>query len=299
MPASPPGTCGRLPGRDRSLTYDARVLVALVCALATTFAYGVSTVLQAIGARRVEESDGGVDPSLLVRLASQGPFLAGIALDIAAVGFTIVALRRLDLFVVQSAIAASLAVTAVVSARVFHAKLGRNEWLAIGAVGAGLVMLALSAGPEAPPSTSSASRFILVAAIAVVVLLAIPAGRLTRVRAATALGALAGVAYGTANTALRVIQDFSPGHLVTNVAAYVAVAGAILGILLFATGLQRGSVTAATAAMVVAETILPSIYGAVVLDERPRSGWVGVAVVGFIATIGAAVTLSRFGEGTA
>lgn len=273
--------------------------MALVCAFAATIAYGVSTVLQAVGARRVADAGGGVDPSLLVRLATQGPFLAGVALDVAAVGCTIVALQRLDLFVVQSAIAASLAVTALVASKVFHARLGRNEWLAIGAVAVGLVMLALSAGPEGPPPTTPSSRLILIAAIAIVALLAIPAGRLTRVRAATALGALSGVAYGTANTALRVIQDFSPGHLVTNEAAYVAVAGAVLGLLLFATGLQRGSVTAATGALVVAETILPSIYGAVVLGERPRSGWMVVAVLGFVATIGAAVTLSRFGEGSA
>lgn len=299
MPASRPGTCGRSLGRDESRAYDAPVLVALVCAIATTFAYGVSTVLQAVGARRVADAGGGVDPSLLVRLASQAPFLAGLALDVAAVGFTIVALRRLDLFVVQAAIAASLAVTALVAAKVFRARLGRNEWLAIGAVAVGLVMLALSAGPEAPPSTSSSSRLILVAAIVVVALLSIPAGRLSKIRAATALGALSGIAYGTANTALRVIPDFSPRQLVTNVVAYVAIAGAILGILLFATGLQRGSVTVATGAMVVAETILPSLYGAVVLGERPRNGWMAVAVIGFITTIGAAVTLSRFGEGSA
>ena len=269
--------------------------MALLCALATTLCYGVSTVLQAIGARREAQSHG-LDPALLARLVKQGPFMAGLALDVAAVGFTIVALRHLPLFAVQSAIAASVAVTAIVASRVFGSRLGRGEWFAIGGIGVGLVLLAFSAGPEVPPHVSVAGRLVLLGVVVAVAVVSVPAARLRGRQGAMVLGALSGVAYGTANTALRVIQSFNPTKLIVNPASYVALIGAAAGVLLIATALQRGSVTAATGALVVSETLLPSIYGAIVLGERPRPGWLPVALIGFVVTISAAVSLSRFGD---
>lgn len=256
----------------------------------------MSTVLQAVGARREPRSQG-LDPALLMQLVRQGPFLAGTLLDIVAVGFTVVALRNLPLFVVQAAIAASLAVTALVDARWFHTRLARIEWAAVGGVAMGLVLLALSAGPEAPPHATFGEHLVLLGVIVAVAVAGIGAARLDGSRGAAALGALAGVAYGTANTALRIIRHFDPSHLIRNLAAYVAVGGAVTGLLLFATALQRGAVTVANGALIVTETLLPALFGAFVLGERPRAGWLPVAVVGFVVTVTAAATLSRFGEG--
>ena len=158
------------------------------------------------------------------------------------------------------------------------------------------MLVAASAGPEAPPSTSTAARLVLLAALGAVALLAVPAARIVDARGAGVLGALAGAAFGIGNTALRVIPSFDPGHLVTNPATLVAVGGALLGVLLFATSLQRGAVTVATGASVVAETLLPALYDTLVLGERPRPGWAFVAAAGFVVTVGAALVLARFGE---
>ena len=49
--------------------------------------------------------------------------------------------------------------------------------------------------------------------------------------------------------------------------------------------------------MIAAESILPAIFGALALHEHPRHGWAPVAILGFIVTIAAAASLSRFGEG--
>ena len=270
--------------------------LALLCALGASIVYGVASVLQAIGARREDESKG-VDPGLLVKLLRQGPFVAGLLLDVVGALFTVVALRRLPLFVVQAAIASSLAVTAVLATRVFHTRLGRWEWGAIAAVALGLTLLSVSAGPESPPHTSMGLRLAMTGAAVLVGLLAIPAGRIEGPRGAAALGALAGLAYGIANAALRVITSFQLTHLLTNPATYAAAVAGILGVLLFATALQRGSVTGATGSMIAAESILPAIFGALALHEHPRHGWAPVAVVGFLVTIAAAASLSRFGEG--
>ena len=272
--------------------------LALLCALGGSIAYGVASVLQAIGARREDESHG-VDPGLLVKLVQQGPFLAGLGLDVLGALLTVIALRRLPLLVVQAAVASSLAVTAILATRVFGTRLGRWEWGAIAAVGLGLVLLGVSAGREGPPHTSMTLRLVLVGAAILVGLLAVPAGRLEGPRGAAALGALAGLAYGIANAALRVVTSFAPVPLLTNPATYAAAAAGILGVLLFATALQRGSVTGATGSMIAAESVLPALFGTLALHEHPRHGWAPVAVLGFLITIAAAASLSRYGEGVA
>lgn len=271
------------------------MLLALTCAVGTMLAYGFATVFQSIGARRVTASDT-LDVGLVVRLVRQGPYLAGLALDVVGVALTVVALRRLPLFVVQAAIAGSLAVTAVVASRVVDTRLTGREWQAIAAVGIGLILVASSAGSEAPPATSTVARLVLLGLVVVVVVAAFAAGRVPGNRGAVLLGAMAGLGFGLGNTALRIIPDLAPRAVVTNVATLVAVSGALLGVLAFATALQRGSTTVVTAVSVVSQTCFPALYEALVLGGRPRAGWWPVAVIGFVVTIAAAVALARFSE---
>lgn len=273
------------------------MVVALICAFGATLSYGLSTVLQSIGAQRAAGSDT-LDLRLMMRLAQQGPYVIGLGLDGVGVVCTILALRRLPLFVVQAAIAASLAVTAIGATRAFDTTLTRREWGAIAAVGIGLVLVAASAGPEGPPPTSTVARLVLLGLLAVIAVLSLPAGRISTNRGAAALGALAGAAFGIGNTALRIIPSFDPGRLVANPATLVAVSGALLGVFLFATSLQRGAVTVATGTSVVTQSLLPALYGTIVLGERPRPGWALPAIVGFAVTVAAALALARFGEVT-
>ena len=112
------------------------MIIGLVAALAAAVAFGVASVLQAVGARRQE---GAVGAGFLLRLVRSLPFVAGLALD--GVGFvaTVVALRVLPLFVVESAVASSVGVTALVAARFLGARLLRPERVALVVLGVGLV----------------------------------------------------------------------------------------------------------------------------------------------------------------
>ena len=76
------------------------------------------------------------------------------------------ALRTLPLFLVESAVAASVAVTAVLSVLVLHVRLGATEVVALVAIGAGLTGLALTAaeGPAVRPGPS-ATWWLLAAAV--------------------------------------------------------------------------------------------------------------------------------------
>ncbi|MCW2711457.1 MAG: putative integral rane protein, partial [Marmoricola sp.] len=59
---------------------------------------------------------------------------------------------------------------------------------------------------------------------------------------------------------------------------------------------QRGSVTRATAPLVVGETLAPALVGLWFLGDQSRPGWQWAAVAGFVLAVVGALSLSRYGE---
>ena len=163
----------------------------LLGALLAALCYGVSSVLQAVAASRTETT-AALDPRLLLRLSKQWPFIAAMCID--AVGFvaSILALRTLPLFLVESAIAGSVGVTAVLAARFLHLRLGQGERAALIALCMGLVLLAVSAQAEPALATSRSTQWLLLAGTLVIVALAAGSARFLRGRAGAGRAALAG-----------------------------------------------------------------------------------------------------------
>ncbi|MBO0917205.1 hypothetical protein J1C73_23725, partial [Streptomyces laculatispora] len=92
----------------------------MICALGSAVCFGTASVLQAVAARAAAEpgsGGAGVDPALLLRALRQWRYVAGLALDGLGFVLQIIALRSLPIYAVGAALAASLAVTAVVAAR--------------------------------------------------------------------------------------------------------------------------------------------------------------------------------------
>jgi drug/metabolite transporter (DMT)-like permease len=141
--------------------------LALVFALGCAVCYGVGSVLEQVGARR-ERAATSLDPRLLLRLAKQLPYLAGLGLDGVGWVLSLLALRVLPLFLVQSAVAASIAVTAVVARMVLGTRLGRVDAAAIAVIVVGLVLLAVAAAPDASRPVSAAFRAVLLVGVLVV-----------------------------------------------------------------------------------------------------------------------------------
>ncbi|GHF85828.1 drug/metabolite transporter (DMT)-like permease [Amycolatopsis bartoniae] len=263
----------------------------LLCALVAAVAYGVASVFQAVAARAVAAGDGGVDPRLLVRVFRQWRYVLGTGLDVLGFLAQLVALRVLPLFVVQAALAASLAVTAV-AAMAIGTRLHAREWTAVVLVCAGLALLGASAQSEGSEPVGLAFHVGLLVATGVVGAVGMAAGRLR----GTALGLVAGLEFALVALAGRIVSTSSVGAFFADPALYaVAVAGA-LGMLFYASALQRGGVTTATALMVVGETVLPSLIGVFALGDATRAGFGWVAVAGFAVAVAAALALARFGE---
>ncbi|MCX4730021.1 hypothetical protein [Streptomyces sp. NBC_01363] len=273
----------------------------MICALGAAVCFGTASVLQAVAARAAAEpgSDAGVDPALLLRALRQWRYIAGLALDGCGFVLQIVALRSLPIYAVGAALAASLAVTAVVAARLLKVRLSAVEWSAVGVVCAGLGMLGFASGGEGHGTGSAALGWWMLGIALGVLLIGSAAGRLPEKPRALVLGLGAGCGFGVVEVTVRLIDDVSPSALLANPAAYALLLGGGSAFLLLTSALQRGSVTTATAGMVLGETIGPALVGVVWLGDRTREGLEWLAVAGFVVAVAGALALARFGEAPA
>jgi drug/metabolite transporter (DMT)-like permease len=267
----------------------------MVCALGAAICFGTATVLQAV-ATRAATTGGGGNAALLLRALRQWRYMAGLGLDGLGFVFQIAALRSLPIYAVGAALASSLAVTAVVAARLLGVRLSGVEWSAVGVVCAGLAMLGLASGAEGDRTGSTALKWAMLATAVAVLLLGLVGGRLPERGRALTLGLGAGFGFGVVEVAVRLIDSLTLSTLVTNPATYALLVGGGAGFLLLTTALQRGSVTTATAGLVIGETIGPALVGVVWLGDRTRDGLEWLAVLGFLVAVAGALALARFGE---
>ncbi|GIF96284.1 hypothetical protein [Catellatospora citrea] len=272
------------------------MLVLSLCgALAAAVCFGLSSVLQAVGMRGAGPVSE-LEPKSMVRAWLTLPFLAGVGLDLLGFGFELVALRHLPLFLVQAAIASALAVTAIAAAVVMKERLGRGEKCAVAAVCVGLALLGVSAGPEGANRAHTDFYTALAACLIGLAVLGAGAGRLPGRWRTVTLGLCAGLCFGVLALAARTLPELDPVRMVREPATYLVAASSLIALVLWTMALSGGSVTTATAAMVIGETVLPAVVGVVVLGDEARQGWVPVAVGGFLLAVGGALALARFGE---
>lgn len=267
------------------------MVLGMTCALFAALGYGYASVLQSVAARRTE-SGPGLDPRLLVRLARSVPYVCGLALDLAAFVASLVALRTLPLFFVQSAVAASVGVTAVISAAI-GVRLRRREITSLVVLGLGLILLASSAQPQEGTPLATGVRWGLLASALVLGGAGMLAARGHGRSSAPTLAVLAGLSFTVVAVAARSLSVPSPPwHVLTDPGLWAIVALGMLGMLLFTTALQRGSVTSVTALTFAVETIVPAGVGLALLGDMTRPGFAPFAATGFTLTIAGTLALA-------
>jgi drug/metabolite transporter (DMT)-like permease len=262
--------------------------MGLVYALLSALFYGAASVFQAIAAKRVPDST--------VKVFVHPMFLVGLALDGAGFVVQFLALRTLPIFVVQSCLAASLAVTAILAVPMLKLRLGRNEWLAIGAVCVGLALLGFSAGRESVDRPPTAFRIGLLVAIPILAVLGGIAYKLPGRARAISLGLVGGLFFGVVALAARALSEVPIRDALREPDLYALVIAGVLAFVFYTLGLQRASVTTVTAGLVIGETVLPSLVGVLALGDQTRPGFIPVAIVGFVIAIAASLTLARYGS---
>jgi drug/metabolite transporter (DMT)-like permease len=266
------------------------VILALVGAFGAAILYGVGTVLQAEGLRRSARSRA---TSLWGRIEAGWLYAVGLALDGAGFLASVAALRSLPLFIVESAVASSVAVTAILAAIFLGGRLDRPTVLALVVVGVGLVGLAASAveGP-AKALGGSAATLLLVLTVPTAVLGFI-GFRMPAARGVALLAVVAGLGFGGAGVAARTLS-LDGWKVLTDPVAWALVVYGVLALAAFGLALQRGSVTVVAAVTFSIETVVPAAVGLIWLGDQVRAGLAWLTVLGFVLTLGGSVRLARF-----
>jgi hypothetical protein len=269
---------------------------ALAICVFGAFSYGAGSILQAVGARRSAGT---------VRTLGHPLYLIGVVCDLLAWAGSMVALRELAVYQVESILAGSLAVT-VVAARIFLASRVRGRDVAAIAVTiAALTVLAMSAGPQQPVIASSGLRLAFCAAALGT---AVIGWGVTKVGSPGLVATLAGLALGAAALAGRALSMPAqpmqhPGGallaIVTEPITWALVVFAATGMLMYTDALQHGQVGPVTAVLWISEVAAPSALALAFLGDAVRSGWGLAAALAGVFTVGAALVLATAPAATA
>lgn len=255
--------------------------IGLLAAGFAALAYGLASVLQAVGVRR-----GGA------RLWWASPwYLAGLGLDGGAWLVSLLALRRLPLVVVQGMLACSLAVTAVAAHLLLRTPLRRLD---VAAVVAALAALAVLAGAGGAQSAHAAPPWFTAATWVVTGLLVLATAGLARRGGSAPLAVVAGLGFSVAAIAARAAP--AGLGLVTAVReplVWALVVAGVAGATAYALALERGSVAAATALLWVVEAVGPALVGVLLLGDRVRPGWGPAALAAVAVAVVACGVLAR------
>jgi drug/metabolite transporter (DMT)-like permease len=269
------------------------VLLGFCAALAAAVLFGSASIVQATAVRRIPRS-AGLSTRLVVELLGQPLFVIAMAMNLVGFSLHLVALRSIPLFLAQAGIAASLAVTALLAVRVHDDRLERADWAAVAGTCVGLALLAASSGSVGDETASGTFIVGLYAALAVLATGGFLASRMQGAVSTELLGLLAGFGFAGVSVSARVLPGLAPATVVAAPSAYALAISGALAFLLYSVALQRGSVTGATAPMIVSQTVTPAAVGVLLLHDGIRPGWIPIAAIGFVVTGLGALQLARF-----
>ncbi|WP_204335201.1 MULTISPECIES: hypothetical protein [unclassified Micromonospora] len=259
-------------------------------------AYGFANLLQSVAAARTTVHHT-FDPGLLLRLAGHRTYLVGLLCQITGFVLAFLARRDLPLFLVQASVAAGLGVTALIGVVVLKWRLPAAEIALLVLLFGGITALVLAARPAPSRQLGTAGLIGLTAAVAVIAVLGFFAVRLRGAPGSVALGSLAGMAFSAAAVAARPLASADTAEaFVRDPLLYLLVAHSVIGQLLLGLAMQRGSTTAAVAAMDAAGAVPAAIVGLLLLNDRIWPGREWLAGIGFLATLVSVVGLTRYAE---
>jgi hypothetical protein len=262
------------------------VLVGILFAAVAMVLNSCGALLQAEGARRATRTK----PA-----AIQPRYLAGMLLDLVAWGFAVMALRVLPVFAVQALIGGTIALTAVVSARLIGARLPMSTRLAVTACLAGLVLVAASAGSEQPPVYRPGVDVVLLASL---LLLAVGVLVLRQGKHAWPLAVVSGLGFGGGAVSVRAAHvqtgdGFDLALLLGQPSTYLVVGFWLVGMVGYTAALSRGDVGAVTAVFTVTEVLVPGMVGIWLLGDPVRPGWGWVLAFGLAAALAGTVVIAK------
>jgi hypothetical protein len=263
--------------------------VMLAITIFGAFAYAAASIFQALGARRATST---------VKAFAQPLYIIGSVLDLLAWAGSMVALSELAVYVVESVLAGSLALTVIGARVILKSRLRAIDIVAVGVSIAALTVLAMSAGMQESVAASRELRLWFCGAALAVALLGWAA---TKVAPPGVVAGLAGLCLGGAalvGRALTLPHDAmtSVGSAALAIVTEPLVAALLIfgvtGMMLYANALQRGQVGPVTAVLWIAEVVAPSAVAVLFLGDTVRPGWSMAALGAAAVTVVMAVLLA-------
>lgn len=284
-------------------------LIGVLFAGAAAFAYGVSTVLRALGARKAAvaardtdkqdqlTSTGGPSVTSTLDTFKTPDFIIGTSLVVIGFGAGAVAARFLPLFLSQTIVSANLIVTALIGTAALGIRLHGRDWVAMCTVVFSLCALGLSSSHLSGGGEQTRFHWGLLGATCVLAILALLSVYKLGKHGAIVGGAAAGLLFGIIAISVRILRGVDPFNIVTlltDPAAWtIAIAGAV-GFYVHTVALQLGQVNGVTAVLVVGETAGPGIIGVTFLNDSAKPGLAWLAVIGFIGAVIGAVLVALY-----
>jgi drug/metabolite transporter (DMT)-like permease len=269
------------------------LLLSWLGAIAACLGYGVASVLESVAAKRAAAVVGLTGLALIIK---QVPYLIGLAAD--GLGFlgNVLALQRLPLFLVQSIVAGSIGVTAVI-ASLRGARLTWKDWTSLAVLGAGLIFLSLTAVPAAAARLPLVDEWIILLTAMVPAVIGLIGYRMKGRVSGIVMSCAAGLGFtGVALASRGIGADDIAWPLLLNPLLWAIIVHGAVGMAFFTIALQRDAVTLITAITFVFEVVVPSLIGIVLFGDAIEPGRMPLAIAGFLLAIGGAVSLSRFAE---
>ena len=245
--------------------------MVVVLALVAAAFFGASSVLMHTQARAAP-ADRALKPSLLVHLAQQPAWLAGIGAQLAGFALLATALEMGSLSLVQAIIPAGLLLALPLAARVSGKRLRRADWLGAAATIVGLAVALVIADPATGRSTPTGGGWIVLLAICAVltVTLLVAAGRLTGAGRAVALAVAAGIVLGLNAVVTKAAATNFKNGIGEGFGSWetygIAVFG-LGGLLLMQSAFQAGEIEWSLPTLTVVNPVLSIVVGLTLLDE--------------------------------
>jgi drug/metabolite transporter (DMT)-like permease len=261
------------------------IAAGLSASAAAALLLGGGLILQALESRKVDPGHG-LRLSLLRRLLRRPRWVAGTIIGYLAFPFQVAALACAPLVVVQPVHAFGLLLVLLVGAQVLKERVGAAGMVGVGAIVAGIGLVAWGAPPGDDHAVSQAALF--AATIMVVLLAFVPLGLGTRCGKLT-LMVCSSLGFAGANLAVKGFTgELTAGHYPLAV-AYLALAalGSTVGTLGQMTAFQRYRAVEVVPMTFVIPIFVPLLLANLVLSEH----WSAAPSAGLPFALGAFVVL--------
>ncbi|MBH0776278.1 DMT family transporter [Nocardia bovistercoris] len=274
-------------------------IAAVVCALLAAALFAVAAVAQHRAAATVPEGVGFV--GALVR---DPRWLAGIAGDVGGYAMQVAALALGSVLLVQPLLVSALIFALPLSARLNGRRIDAGTWATAGALTVALAVFLIVGDPSEGVATAPFAEWAvplgaLLAGLAAVV--AVGARSADPTRRALLFGVAGGSLFGLAAALTTGVTDLfgrGVGAALGSWQLWALVASGVAGLYLQQRAYQVGPLTASLPAVTIAEPLAAALIGTTVLDERLRTGPLGLAVVAVSVIVMCATTI-RLSRGQA